>query len=128
MKSLALLPILALLTSIDAAVDYSGHQAIRLFTNSDVTQVKAAIDTLSLATWKGVTAEGTPKANSQVDLVVPAESIASFQNLTQGLQREVLHEDLGSSIADEGRMVAFAGTRLPLSRVSSRRATVLTRT
>jgi len=108
MRSQFLPVILGLSVGAVAKVSYDGAKAIRIPTGEDVTPVLDIIDKLSLPTWKGI-ANGVPVANSNVDLVVPADKVAEFEQMVSGMTTEVMHEDLGSSIADEGNMEAYAG-------------------
>ncbi|CZR65852.1 probable carboxypeptidase [Phialocephala subalpina] len=92
-----------------AKVSYDGAKALRIPVGEDVEPLMQIIDELSLPVWKGVV-NGVPVANGYVDLVVPAAQLARFNNLTTivGMETEVMHEDLGLSIAEEGRAVGFA--------------------
>lgn len=91
-----------------AKVSYDGAKAMRIPTGGDVTPVLDIIEKLSLPTWKGVS-NGIPVPNSHVDLVVPADKVADFEQLAGTMNTEVMHEDLGASIAEEGVMAAYAG-------------------
>ncbi|CAG8973226.1 hypothetical protein HYALB_00006395 [Hymenoscyphus albidus] len=84
-----------------ATVSYDGAKAIRIPVGEDVIPVMKIIDQLQLPVWKGVGADGVPKANSNVDLVVPAEKAEEFGSMINGINIEVMHEDLGASIAEE---------------------------
>ncbi|EHL01021.1 putative Metallocarboxypeptidase A-like protein [Glarea lozoyensis 74030] len=56
----------------------------------------------------GVGPNGVPRANGNVDLVVPAKKVAEFTALVDGMEFEVMHEDLGASIsAEEEESVSF---------------------
>jgi hypothetical protein len=108
MRSQFLPVLLGLSVGAVAKVSYDGAKAIRIPTGEDVTPVLDIIDKLSLPTWKGI-ANGVPVANSNVDLVVPADKVAEFDQMVSGMTTEVMHEDLGLSIAEEGNMEAYAG-------------------
>lgn len=92
-----------------AKINYDGAQAMRIPVGEDVTPLMEIIQKLSLPTWKGV-ANGVPVANSHVDLVVPASKVAKFNEMTtaKGMKTEIMHEDLGASIAEEEAVVSFA--------------------
>lgn len=95
------------------AVNYDGAKAIRIPVGDDVIPLMEIIDQLQLPTWKGMTAEGVPKANSNVDLVVPADKVEEFETLIDGIDIEIMHEDLGASIAEESPVVSdLAGKQL----------------
>lgn len=95
-------------TSVVAKVSYEGAKAVRIPTGEDVTPVLEIIEKLSLPTWKGI-ANGVPVANSNIDLVVPADKVAEFDQMVSEMTTEVMHEDLGLSIAEEGNMEVYAG-------------------
>lgn len=82
-------------------VNYNGFKAVRVFVGEDVIPLADVIRQLSLPTWKGAQ-EGIPIPNRHVDLVVPADKVAKFEELTSSMTTEVMHEDLGLSIASEG--------------------------
>ncbi|KAH8591552.1 zinc carboxypeptidase [Bisporella sp. PMI_857] len=95
---------------VAAKVSYDGAKAMRIAVGEDVVPLLDVINELDLPTWKGLS-NGVPVANGHVDLVVPADKVAEFEQLTANMATEVMHEDLGASIADEGReYVYIAGT------------------
>lgn len=101
--------ILALNASVGLAkVSYDGAKAMRIATGEDVTPLLDVIEKLHLPTWKGAV-KGIPVANSHVDLVVPANKVAEFEEATANMETEVMHEDLGLSIAEEGNVGTYAG-------------------
>jgi hypothetical protein len=111
MKSLLVISLhFALFTSLAAAtkVSYEGAKAMRVAVGEDITALADLISSLSLPTWKGAP-QGIPKPNSYVDLVVPVDKIAAFEQLTAGMTLETMHEDLGLAIEEEGRMAEYAG-------------------
>jgi hypothetical protein len=93
--------VLTVVTSVLANTKYNGAQAVRVVVGDDVVPLMKIIDKLSLASWKGVAPNGVPKANGNVDLVVPAAKLEEFNALVDGMEFEVMHEDLGASIAAE---------------------------
>lgn len=99
---------LGLITSATAKVSYDGAKAMRISVGEDVTPLLSIIEKLELPTWKGLKG-GIPVANSHVDLVVPADKVVEFQELTKRMTTEVMHEDLGASIAAEGVASVSAG-------------------
>lgn len=48
-------------------------------------------------------AEGIPVTNGFFDLVVPADKISVFEDLTSSFTTEIMHEDLGLAIEEESR-------------------------
>jgi hypothetical protein len=92
-----------------AKVSYNGAKAVRIPVGDDVTTLKDLIHNLSLPTWKGVK-DGIPLPNGHVDLVVPADKVAKFEKLAAKMNVEVMHEDLGASIAAESSGISiYAG-------------------
>ena len=87
-------------TAIAKKVSYDGAKALRIAVGEDVTPVLSIITELKLETWKGM-ANGIPIAGGHVDLVVPANKVAKFEKLSKGIKVEVMHEDLGLSMAAE---------------------------
>ena len=85
-----------------AKVSYDGAKAIRVAVGEDVIPLLDVITQLELSTWKGI-AEGVPVANGFVDLVVPADKVSVFEDLTSSFTTEIMHEDLGLAIAEESR-------------------------
>ncbi|EPE26499.1 Zn-dependent exopeptidase [Glarea lozoyensis ATCC 20868] len=99
---------LTAVTGVLAKTSYDGAQAVRVAVGDDVVPLMKIIDKLSLASWKGVGPNGVPRANGNVDLVVPAKKVAEFTALVDGMEFEVMHEDLGASIsAEEEESVSF---------------------
>jgi carboxypeptidase A4 len=99
---------LTAVTGAFAKTSYDGAQAVRVAVGDDVVPLMKIIDKLSLASWKGVGPNGVPRANGNVDLVVPAKKVAEFTALVDGMEFEVMHEDLGASIsAEEKESVSF---------------------
>ncbi|KAI4236000.1 MAG: hypothetical protein LQ349_002802 [Xanthoria aureola] len=100
MKSLLLLlPFIFTLVSsliVPRKVNYDGYKVVRLSTGSSLPKVKTLIKDLSLTTWNG-----SPKANAEVDIVVPADKVAEFESSTTDLAKTVMHENLGAAIAEE---------------------------
>ena len=110
MKFLLAIPFLSALASaaaIAAKADYEGYQVVRLAVGADVAKVDALIEDLSLSTWNG-----NAKANSAVDVVVPKDKINDFKKTTGDLQPQVMHENLGASIAQESDYAEYRGKNL----------------
>lgn len=87
-------------------VDYDGYKVFRVpATNQEaVGKINHAIDSLGLQTWK------VPfKAGAFSDIVVPPSQIAAFEHLMKNHSPEVMHANLGDSIAKEGNFHTYAG-------------------
>ena len=78
-------------------VNYDGYKVVRLQSSA---QVKSMIQGLSLKTWNGAA-----KDDGEVDVVIPP-GVKAFD----GMDMQVMHEDLGASIAQEAKYDAYAGT------------------
>lgn len=82
--------------AVTSAMSYNGFQAIRVPTENNVARVAGIIKRLELGTWQ----QTSPVA----DIVVPPEKPATFQGSKirwRALEIEIMHEDLGVSIAQE---------------------------
>ncbi len=100
MKNILLSSLLIALVSAAAVpgkVDYDGYRVVRV-KSSD--KVKSIIAEKSLETWVGA-----GKANGQVDVVVPP-GVEAFD----GTDAQVMHQDLGASIARESNFEVYART------------------
>jgi carboxypeptidase A4 len=100
---------LASLTLVSAAsvakpVDYDGWKVYRVNVGDDSTKLASVVDNLKLATWKGKVA-----TSKVVDLMVPPTQIQDFEKSAEGLNTEVMHENLGASISDETKFSVYAG-------------------
>ena len=114
MKFPLAIPFVAALTSaaaIPATADYDGYQVVRLAVGADVARVNDLIENLSLSTWNG-----DPKANGAVDVVVPKDKVEEFEKTTAELQPQVMHADLGASIAQESEFDVYRGENLTATR------------
>lgn len=112
-------PLLLLINGVLAKVSYDGAKAMRIPVGEDVTPLLGVIETLGLQTWKGMS-NGVPIPNGHIDLVVPADKVAAFDEMTSSMNTEVMHEDLGLSIAEEGNMAVYAGEPLRFKTYVSR--------
>ncbi|KAL9031366.1 MAG: hypothetical protein Q9196_000621 [Gyalolechia fulgens] len=83
--------------------NYDGYRVVRLQVGDDSSKVKNIIEELSLSTWNGA-----PKADSEVDVVVPADRFSEFESSTADLDSSIMHENLGASIAEETNYQVYA--------------------
>lgn len=123
MKFLLAIPFLSALTSaaaISANVDYEGYQVVRLAVGEDVARINSLIENLSLSTWNG-----DAKENSAVDVVVPKDKVKEFERTTTDLQPQVMHPNLGASIAAESDFDVYRGKDLTVTPRLEQRVTVL---
>ncbi|KAF1951315.1 hypothetical protein CC80DRAFT_209461 [Byssothecium circinans] len=94
---------LASAAAVESKVDYTGWKAFRVNVGEDSAKLSEIVDNLQLQTWKGKVA-----TSKVVDLVVPPTQIEEFQTKAAGLNTEVMHEDLGASIASEEIFEVYA--------------------
>lgn len=95
----ALLPALvsAAVVASSQKVSYDGFRVLRVKTSPEVIHL---IKSYSLQTWSG-----EPEKTEYADVLVPPGSAALFS----GIANEVMHEDLGDSIAKEAEFQPLAG-------------------
>lgn len=85
-------------------VSYDGHKVFRVSTGKNPDDIVSIVDKLKLHTWS------FPKTpNSKADVVVPPAKVPEFEKLISGFTSEVMHEDLGKSISQEGTFATYAG-------------------
>lgn len=90
-------------TAIEDKVDYDGYQVFRLKAdNNNIEKINDIVSSLDLQTWKKSAKLGT------ADVVVPPEQVDSFLRITEDFQREVMHSNLGQSIAEEGHTDTYS--------------------
>ena len=89
---------LACAIAVPGKVSYDGYKVVRLHSSA---QIKSMIQGLALKTWNGAA-----KDDGEVDVVIPP-SVHAFD----GMDMEVMHENLGASIAEEAKYDAYAGTQ-----------------
>ncbi|KAG6364297.1 hypothetical protein INS49_005897 [Diaporthe citri] len=78
-------------------VSYDGYQVFRVPVGLDASKVTEIVDKLGLDTWKAPN-----KAGAFADIVVSPEKLQAFNDEVAGIEGiEVMHEDLGASIAAE---------------------------
>lgn len=80
-----------------AQVSYDGYQVFRVPVGLDASKVTEIVDKLQLDTWKAPN-----KAGAFADVVVSPDKLQAFNEEVAGIEGiEVMHEDLGASIAAE---------------------------
>ena len=96
---------LATAASVTKKVSYDDWKVYRVNAGSNVAQFTKVVNKLQLETWKG-----KPASNDVVDVMVPPSQIADFEASTEGIETHIMHQNLGSSIADEEKVSRYAGT------------------
>jgi carboxypeptidase A2 len=79
-------------------VDYSGFKALRVAITDDV---KAQIESLAAHVLN-------PGKSAELDVVVSPENFDALTALV--VESQVLNEDVGAALAEEGQMSAYAGS------------------
>lgn len=103
--SFALLAANVVSAAVLTPFDYSGYKVVRVPTQKgNVKEVQRIITDLNLDTWKYPKAEG-----QNADIVIPPSQIPSFMERISGMDREIMHEDLGMSISNETTFEAYSG-------------------
>lgn len=88
----------------EGKVSYDGYKVFRVpVMENDVPYLQSVIQRLNLSTWKA------PKKGAFSDIQVAPNQLGAFERAMRGRSFEVMHEDLGASIADEGNFQAYAG-------------------
>lgn len=91
--------------TVSKKVSYDDWKVYRVNVGSNADKLTSLVSKLKLETWKG-----KPATSDIVDIVVPPTQIKEFEASTVGIQTQVMHENLGASIADEDAVSVFAGT------------------
>ncbi|OAQ65367.1 carboxypeptidase [Pochonia chlamydosporia 170] len=87
----------------EGKVSYDGYKVFRVpVMENDVPYLQSLIQRLNLSTWKA------PKRGAFSDIQVAPSQLGAFERAMRGRSFEVMHEDLGASIADEGNFQAYA--------------------
>jgi len=92
--------------SVPGKVSYSGYKVFRVAYGTESSKIDSLVSSLSLETWKS-----SAKATGHVDVVVPPSALQDFELGTTDMETSVMHNDLGSSIAEEESFQAYAGKR-----------------
>lgn len=90
--------------SNEQKVSYDGWKVFRINGSSNTAIFQDVVDRLQLDVWKG-----RPSSGNIVDVSVPPEKLSPFEASTKGCEIEVMHENLGVSIADESKFAIHAG-------------------
>lgn len=82
--------------AIAEKVDYDGYKVFRLKAQKDnIGKIDDIVSSLNLQTWKKSAKLGT------ADVVVPPEQVDNFLKITGDFSKQVMHNNLGESIAEE---------------------------
>ncbi|KAK3081538.1 hypothetical protein LTS18_005604 [Coniosporium uncinatum] len=89
--------------SVPGKVSYGGYKVFRVAYGTESSKIDSLVSSLSLETWKS-----SAKATGHVDVVVPPSALQDFELGTTDMETSVMHNDLGSSIAEEESFQAYA--------------------
>ena len=105
MRFFACLASLTLVSALAAPkkVSYDGWKTYRVKVGADRAKVKDVVSSLQLGTWKG-----SVDSSEIVDVVVPPAQLQQFEAAAQSLNAQVMHDDLGASIAEESSFSVYA--------------------
>lgn len=93
----------ALAIATQVKVNYDGYQVFRLKADEkNIGKINDIVSSLDLQTWKSSAKVGI------ADIVVPPEQVENFLRITEDFQREVMHDDLGASIAEEAQFDEYS--------------------
>lgn len=108
MKSAAFVSLLATASAAitPKPVNYDGYKVFRVpaVNEAAADTLRSIISNLGLSPWKMPMAAGAFS-----DIVVPPSQLKAFEPLVAAFNPEVMHEDLGKSIAAEGTYAPYAG-------------------
>ena len=96
--------------AVRGTVSYDNYKVIRLGVGDNLSKVNDLLRKHSLSTWNGA-----PKADGYVDVVVPAFQSKAFGDSTASMETQVMHEDLGASIAKERAYEPYNGMDDPFT-------------
>ncbi|TGO71399.1 hypothetical protein BELL_0581g00030 [Botrytis elliptica] len=82
--------------AIAEKVNYDGYKVFRLKAQkNNIEKIDDIVSSLNLQTWKKSAKLGT------ADVVVPPEQVDNFLRITEDFSKQVMHNNLGESIAEE---------------------------
>jgi len=90
--------------SVPTKISYDGYKVFRVGYGTESSAIDDLVSSLSLQTWKS-----SAKGTGHVDVVVPPSALQDFQLGTADMDTSIMHNDLGSSIAEEESFQAYAG-------------------
>lgn len=99
---------LASAAAVTKKVSYDDWKVYRVNVGNNATDLKNLVSKLQLETWKG-----TPGTSEIVDVMVPPTQIRDFEASTDGIETQIMHENLGLSIADEETFSIYAAGAAP---------------
>lgn len=95
----------AAVTPLEKKISYDGFKAFRISTHNDAASIKKKIANIAAIPFNLDNSE-------HLDVAIPAGDVSKFEKL--GLETSVLHEDLGATIAEEGKFTPYESEFPPL--------------
>ncbi|PQE07868.1 Zinc carboxypeptidase protein [Rutstroemia sp. NJR-2017a WRK4] len=93
----------ALAIATQTNVNYDGYQVFRLKADEhNIGKINDIVSSLNLETWKSSAKIGI------ADIVIPPHQVENFLRTTEDFQRQVMHTDLGASIAEESQFHEYS--------------------
>ncbi|PQE19302.1 Zinc carboxypeptidase protein [Rutstroemia sp. NJR-2017a BVV2] len=93
----------ALAIATETNANYDGYQVFRLKADEhNIGKINDIVSSLNLETWKSSAKIGI------ADIVVPPHQVENFLRTTEDFQRQVMHTDLGASIAEESQFNEYS--------------------
>ncbi|KAK2616658.1 hypothetical protein QQS21_000481 [Conoideocrella luteorostrata] len=106
MKAVAALSSLlaaAAAVSAETPVSYDGHKVFRIPVLDDGSHIQKLVDQLHLEVWQPPSKKG-----AFADIQVAPDQLIAFEKAMEGRRLEVMHENLGDSIAEESTFQTYA--------------------
>ena len=97
---LAPLGLASAVPKLERKITYDGYKVYRIATHHDAKSVKSKLASFAAVPFNHNT-------NEHLDVAIPGGEIAAFEAL--GFETEVMHEDLGADIREEGAYAAYQG-------------------
>ena len=101
---------LASAATVAKKVSYDDWKVFRVNVGSDAAKIDKMMSKLQLELWKG-----KPASSDVVDVMVPPSAVKDFETSTEDVETQLMHDNLGLSIAGEQDFSIYAGTFTPQS-------------
>ncbi len=92
---------------LERKINYDGYKVYRISTHHEAESIKSKLASFAAVPFNRNTDE-------HLDVAIPGGEVAAFEAL--GFETEVMHEDLGADIREEGTFAAYEGEQKPQSK------------
>lgn len=99
---------LASAASVAAPVNYDGWKVYRVNVGDKNAEFSKIVSDIGLATWKG-----RVETSKVVDVMVSPSQLDAFEKAAESLETQLMHDNLGESIAAEADFPVYAGNLSP---------------